>query len=1712
MIQRYTIAALALCCCLCPSLARADSVWAVVGGETRLLLDRPALDQYGIEIQQDDAELLRVDPAFDQNVVALHVNDGASMSLTEAGGILTSRPIGDLRHSDDIIIRHGEATIILRGFKIVPIDTEDGVTFDIYSGSSTLKGPMLHVTDAKIGMDHVSSRFLLEAAHVTISEELAAALGSPKLAGLSIGALEVVAPATWTGGDSIVEMSDVLIPSTGQDDGDGAPRDWSCQGNTGPDVIVGEMHEITNFASELVGGVLYDAFAVGTYSCNIGTQNLQWISGDSGGIGLHPVIGQNFYRYYTASDGATRFEQLGQSWLKHGFFALQNNLCCTCQGGGGGSALGVGCADPYTALRNGGQSGAGPKWQVNPTTGVHIHPISNPGGYSASTGRRLRIREADLNEPGALYFVEAQYVAKDDAEAGNSNNNASYRQITVGGSAGGNRTFSLAGTTMRSDCAIRAWKHQDPSVTETDVQVPNDGLIIVSAKATNIGGGLYHYEYAVQNLNSHRGVKTFSIPVDPGATVSNIGFRDVNYYDNDGENAVTRDGTDWTGSAAGGVVSWTMTDIGANSNALLWGTLYNFRFDCDQAPTASSATLTLFRTGSPATVNAATVGPAMGPQDCQPNGVEDSEDIANGTSQDCNNDGVPDECQSFAPCDLAFSEVITGLSVPVGVYAAPGDTSRLFVVEQTGRIKIVNLPSYTVEATPYLNLSGIVSSSGERGLLGLAFHPNWQNNAFFYVNYTNSSGNTVIARYQATGGNPASNTANAGSATILKTITQDFANHNGGCLQFGPDGKLYAGMGDGGSANDPLGRAQSNASLLGKMLRLDVDNPPTYVPADNPGSPHLPEVWAKGLRNPWRFSFDRLTGDLWIADVGQDAREEINFTAAGSAGGLNYGWRCMEGTLCTGLSGCTCNVGLVLPIREESHGDGQGTGSITGGYVYRGCAMPWLSGSYFYADYLGNYIKRFRYNGSVTDLQTVQAAGGAIQGIVSFGEDASGEMYVVSILGSIYKIVCAAPPSLCGNGELDPGEQCDDGNDIPGDGCFNCMIETNDNCDDAFPITDGLHPFSTVGATTDGEPHAQCVTSGDGGQTFNDIWYDYLSPCNGTLTVTTCQQLGGSATYDTDLVLYTWDGVTCTSRAFVACNDDDPNNACGTSGGGYKSTIIAPVTAGQHYLIRVGGWNSGNSGTGNLLVSNSSFPCGVCGNDIVEPGEQCDPPGEYCNSSCQFANGDCNSNGVDDAEDIDVGNSFDCNNNGIPDECDTTGGDTKTYVGSGAGYPAPIPDNNVAGVSRTITVPDSGSITDLNVALNITHTWNGDLIVTLNHNATTVTLMNRPGGTGNNDNGYNIILDDQGTGGAIQTTVLSGDAGPVVSPPSYTPANPLSAFNTHDKSGNWTLNVSDRAGADVGNLVTWSLIFTNPPNPIDPCDCNENGVTDAIDIANGTSQDCNKNGIPDECDIADGGGDCDGGPTGVPADGGILISTYCFGCHGPGAYGVDCGGPGGPCPGPSLRNKSRITISNKLLPPTNHPGGAFPGFTAQDFADLEAFLNDTGLAPARPDGILDECQNLPDCDEDGISDGCEFGAGTQNDANNNGIPDDCEGCVDNIECDDNDPCTEDVCNAGECVNTPIDSDEDGTPDCEDGCPNDPEKTSPGNCGCGNPETPATGDMDGSGDVDGADLQLFVNAILDQSVDTADLCPGDFNDNGVMDVGDVDGMVAALLVP
>ncbi len=343
---------------------------------------------------------------------------------------------------------------------------------------------------------------------------------------------------------------------------------------------------------------------------------------------------------------------------------------------------------------------------------------------------------------------------------------------------------------------------------------------------------------------------------------------------------------------------------------------------------------------------------------------------------------------------IALQSFATGFASPVDIENC-GD-SRLFIVEQDGLIRILN-SNGTINPTPFLNITSLTNQSGEQGLLGLAFHPNYSTNGFFYINYTNTSGNTVIARYSVNPTNP--DLANT-TGTILLTVTQPFSNHNGGSLKFGPDGYLYIGMGDGGSGGDPGNRAQNINELLGKMLRIDVNSGTPYgIPPNNPYAniAGADEIWAIGLRNPWKFSFDRQTGDLWIADVGQNQYEEVN-RAASTESGLNYGWRCYEGNTAYNTGGCAAQSTMKSPLFTTNHTNG--FCSITGGYVYRGTQYPNFQGKYFFSDYCKAQIGSSDGLGNVTFSATFSG-----NNFVTFGEDLNGELYIASISGAIYKII-----------------------------------------------------------------------------------------------------------------------------------------------------------------------------------------------------------------------------------------------------------------------------------------------------------------------------------------------------------------------------------------------------------------------------------------------------------------------------------------------------------------------------------------------------------------------------------------------------------------------------------------------------------------------------------------------------------------------------------
>ncbi|MDP9363908.1 MAG: PQQ-dependent sugar dehydrogenase [Chloroflexota bacterium] len=366
----------------------------------------------------------------------------------------------------------------------------------------------------------------------------------------------------------------------------------------------------------------------------------------------------------------------------------------------------------------------------------------------------------------------------------------------------------------------------------------------------------------------------------------------------------------------------------------------------------------------------------------------------------------------FDPAGFAvgLEPVADGFQQPLQVVDANDGSGRLFVVEQTGTIRIVR--NGQVEPEPFLDVSDRITAEGtEQGLLGLAFHPNYAENGTFFVGYTadegEGAGDNTVARFRVSADDP--DRADPDSGEVLLAVPDPYGNHNGGQVMFGPDGYLYAGFGDGGSRADPEENAENPSRLLGKILRIDVDDAldgePYGIPADNPfadGEEGAPEVWAYGLRNPWRFSFDRETGDLWIADVGQNAYEEVNRQPAGSEGGENYGWDLMEGAHCFEAENCEAAVealGLVLPVAEYGHDLGN---SVTGGFVYRGEAIPALRGVYLFADFGTGLLWGLGPDGDGGWARSEPVETGL--NVSSFGEDAAGELYATAFDGTLYRL------------------------------------------------------------------------------------------------------------------------------------------------------------------------------------------------------------------------------------------------------------------------------------------------------------------------------------------------------------------------------------------------------------------------------------------------------------------------------------------------------------------------------------------------------------------------------------------------------------------------------------------------------------------------------------------------------------------------------------
>jgi glucose/arabinose dehydrogenase len=861
-----------------------------------------------------------------------------------------------------------------------------------------------------------------------LSQEFAKLLGRAKDAGLEVGVISVVANMRPIEVTQVVngEAKSSVMPTV-----DGFSQNLVA----GPDVIVGDLSGLAQFGSSSGTQV---GLAVATDSCNAGQVPLNWFALPAND---HPVIPQNLYRMSGGTTNDLKFEQIGQSNVKHAFTALQDNICGFGCNATASTTLGAGCSDPYSASLNSGGStnSLGSRAWINPFTGAYPRgdsptpPNSHSGHSHSGPSHRLLVEMSDLNttlNTGATYYVEAQYVTPHEyawcqAHPGqcNMNNNASYRRYNVSGTT--SFSFSPVGATERSKAAISAWNGAFISQIEPEPGV--DGIGFMGYKVTQTSPGVWHYEYAIYNQNMDRGVQSFSVPLGPNTVLTNIGFHAPPQHPgwtNDGTVGNTGySSTPWTPTQTSNALTWASETFAQNqnANAIRWGTLYNFRFDSDRPPQTSNATIGFYKTGAPIVVQVQ--GPNLGPnitindvtvtegnagtinanftvslspsstdtvtvqyatangsatsgsdyvaasgtvtftpgQTSQPVSVTVNGDSleefnenffvnltnpTNATIGDAQGVGTINNDDVTASLQSGFAESqITGLSNPTAMALHPD--GRIFVCQQTGALRVIK--NGAVLATPFTTLT--VNSSGERGLLGVAFDPNYATNHFVYVYYTATTPaiHNRVSRFTADVTNE--DVAVVGSELPLIDLDNlsGATNHNGGAIHFGPDGKLYIAVGE----NANSANSQSLANRLGKILRINSDG---TIPADNPttfpniaGSPTglNRAIWAVGVRNPFTFSFQPGTGRMHINDVGQNTWEEINVGAAGA----NYGWPTCEGTCGT--------AGMTNPIYQYSSATAPEC-AITGGAFYNPTTPTFPAqyiGKYFFADFCGGWLK-----------------------------------------------------------------------------------------------------------------------------------------------------------------------------------------------------------------------------------------------------------------------------------------------------------------------------------------------------------------------------------------------------------------------------------------------------------------------------------------------------------------------------------------------------------------------------------------------------------------------------------------------------------------------------------------------------------------------------------------------------------------------------------
>jgi len=603
--------------------------YAIDEGTMTFRFNTELLEAYGLRLV---AQGQLVSDPFDR-VVVFELDPTASPTVAFSGdgvGRLAGGPL--LTCGAFLLDRPGER-VVIGNLSLCP-DAAGGRVLRSTLGDAADPMEPFDLGETWVEFDSRRRQWRMES-ELLLDAEWAERLEIPDAAGVSVGSVTI---------DAFLAGPRLEIAPQPEGSCDQFTQLGAEQGVTaavGSDVLVADLQSVIRYVP--VGGT--SAFAVGTTACNIGNQRANWIQGTN----QHPVIIQNLYRLRD-----DRFEQIGMSWVKHGFYAVSDNFCEPCNDPTNGTMLGVGCSDPYSANLNGIQTNMSPRSTVNPNTGYFPYPWSGPAPVT-SIERRIQVPTSDLDpnlNPDARYFIEGHYVHPDDCVAGTQDNNASYREVRViAASPGYSLAVNSAWPTQRGQAAVRAWRDADPSVSEIDIRVPGEGLFILAAKATPLGDGYWHYAYALQNLNSDRSARSFSLMLPAGAIVENAHFHDVPYHSGEPYTNIP-----WAVSILPTRIAWFTDTYAADpdANALRFDTIANFSFDTNVEPETAKAEIELFKPGLPESITGNTVGPRVLLVDCNENTIPDLCDVECGglgcsepcgTSLDCNRNGVPDECE-----------------------------------------------------------------------------------------------------------------------------------------------------------------------------------------------------------------------------------------------------------------------------------------------------------------------------------------------------------------------------------------------------------------------------------------------------------------------------------------------------------------------------------------------------------------------------------------------------------------------------------------------------------------------------------------------------------------------------------------------------------------------------------------------------------------------------------------------------------------------------------------------------------------------------------------------------------------------------------------------------------------------------------------------------------------------------------------------------------